>query len=466
MALPTLRDLAAFTAPPVDRTMLVKSFADMADAARMRTERQQQQAQFDAAQANAMQRHRDDLGYNYANLGETTRSNKALESDRLMGRQQTVRDAQEKVAARIRAAAVTGAPPEVIRSMIAEAKAQGIDVTEQMSQPEPQAAPKPLSSFMGHGTLAPPPAPPPEEPKPTGRFTIGDLGTVDQPAIRQEQRADRAKTLAAFAGMGTPIDRHAYQGGAAAAMELPGADPATALEAATKASRQAAGDANANARAREISVRSSNRGADLNTTRADTMAMRKATTVRSMAGLQQINDAERAADDAVAMMEQGNPLSQHDAFLAHLRAQQGSRPTDKDLVFQLQQGGLWTRLQSAISRAASGEFDESYRGLFIQAAKVHQRLLQQRRREVAGKVHNAIMSSPAIRGLAGPEGQFEYAEEQAAAVLGSRSDPRGDGGQAGAGGGSSASVSARGDIVPGPDELGDVLDPNRFEEIE
>lgn len=466
----SLRELAAFVtpAPPTGDPQaawsnLTRSILE-SQAARAQAE------QFDANQRNLGARHRADTDLNYAQLGETRRHAQAQEADWATQRDQTRRDAQSKVIASIREAAAKGAPPEVLNAMVAEAKRQGVDLVEQMEQPEAPPA-QPLAAFAWPGAeVRELPQAPPPEPRPTGRFSVSaggeDLGAIDVPAIRAGERRDFAPAAQAYVRGGRPQDRQARALAATTVGSLPGLSPQERFEAMNEEASDQLGRESSERNARQMSLRQDVRGASLNTARADSMAMRKAQTVAQRMGLQGVNESLRHADESIALMESGNPISQNDAFLAHLRLQQGSRPTDKDLVFQLRQGGLYTRLMNALENIDSGKFDPSYQGLFTEAARIHKRLLEQKRINIAKAARNSILSSPAIRGMVGPEVQMEYADEQAAAVLGGFVQPTGDPGGAGGGGGASSSVSARGDIVPGPEGLGEVLDIDQLEEVE
>lgn len=125
-----------------------------------------------------------------------------------------------------------------------------------------------------------------------------------------------------------------------------------------------------------------------------------------------------SSNKAVAAMSSDNPLDQGTAFFQRLHANQGGRPTDRDLQYELAQGGLLTRLQTGLQRAMNGQFSEEYRKDFTEAAERMREYDLRRLAKQARGLGDLLMNDPAITAYVGPDMAQDFAHKAEEQVLG------------------------------------------------
>lgn len=263
-------------------------------------------------------------------------------------------------------------------------------------------------SLKGHGLtfeeqMAPAPpdlpgAPPrtaPADPIATGRYNVRrgeeDFGEVDITGLNEQDAADTRAMMGELRNLGgSPQKRMSVEQAIMGNPTLRGpkaleeyrktVDPALNRDAAAQRTAQMASAQRASGQRAETNI-------DSKAVKDFEMMVRQNTnSIATRFGAKALNDEERAIEASLAGMQSGNPISQNDAILSKLKAQQGGRISDADYRHALSNAGLLYKIQNALKNIAGGGLVDDYRDLFIQAGQILQDVNDDRRARLAQQV--------------------------------------------------------------------------------
>jgi hypothetical protein len=431
--------------------------------------------QADLLEGGRNTRHGAEMGLGHAQLGETTRH--AMQTEE-QARAALAQQQAEKQAASLavgRELIAKGAPPEMIRQWAAEHRRLGGQVEEEMDQGQ-APPPKQLGAFGGMNArmgMVPPPEPVAPPPTPSGRFRVGadgrQDGTLDVPGTHAAMREQNRPMLDASIRGARPIDQGARKLAALTVGQLP-LMPADAAAAAQNIAepqlRNETSERNARAQAASTGERfgagEKRRNLALinSTLRQDIANVRQSYDVP---GLHRAISGHRQIETLLSGDLSKLTTAQKQGFMKVLTSYFGKASSNRELEFLRDLNAEGKIMQGVNYWIGGGELDPNLMSQLLETSReLNDRAVEQLER--AGKhAEGSVMANGVIQGL-DPMNAPMWAKQASGAVVGFpegyEADPVGTpGGESGAGGGTSSSVSARGDIVPGPGAkpLGDYL---------